>query len=725
MVGLVNQGATCYLNALLKVLYNIGSFRSAIFQHQSESQIMTALQKLFGLLSLSSRYAVGTTELTSAFGWSGAEVFDQHDALELFSVLLESVEKESGGAGAGGDVFSKLFRGALTDSIKCPSCQFVSDTEAAYLDIPLHLPEGGASGRHELFDLIKAYSADECLSADNAVECSKCKERVQATKSVSIKTIPQVLIFNLKRIGFDAATSRRKKLTAPVLFPQSLQASELASADGADSKYTLTSVILHNGSATGGHYRAMIRDSQSGAWYEHNDADVRKVSEADEARLFWYRSKGVTEPSPTSTALPSPTDDTQSSGRDEAGRGSNDTLYEGAYVLVYQREDVLAEQAEAKGSALPPPVMAFIEADNEEIGKLQKAYEIYNRQTSLHVTVIGSDSGAGELSAVSSVELPADTPLSEALASVYAAVSAAKAAAGASALPDLSLGRLRRYERSCHRLGETFGGRDAESLAALSLGMDPLLSGDFVRVPEGCSVALEFRKPDDEFVEFSGKEMQLRIARWTLDASGDLVESEACVAVVPGEDASTVAGLRAAAVSGLSLGGAAGEEGVAARVVLMKDSDRGPVVLLDDAKTLKGDCRLYSGGEVLVELLPPGTTRSLPQEEAGGGDVSPVLAALLSRRQSIEVMYNAPAPAGAVPEYRLKMALSSALTLAEFKERVLRAGHWEGVGAFHVRRSATGAQIKSEGKSLDELGITNQSVIHLQVCYVISYHSIA
>lgn len=207
MVGLINQGATCYLNALIKVLFNVKAFRFAIFQNSSDSQIISALQKLFGLLLLSNRYAVGTKELTKAFGWSNAEVFDQHDALELLSVLLGVVDKESS---SDGESFSELFRGSQTDSVKCPSasCGHTSDTEAVYLDIPLHLPtdDAGSTRRHQLLELIKAYVADECLSADNAVECSKCNERVQATKSLKIKTIPQVLMFNVKRIGFDTVS---------------------------------------------------------------------------------------------------------------------------------------------------------------------------------------------------------------------------------------------------------------------------------------------------------------------------------------------------------------------------------------------------------------------------------------------------------------------------------------------------------------------------------------
>jgi ubiquitin carboxyl-terminal hydrolase 7 len=112
LVGLLNQGATCYLNALLKILFNIQTFQNAILQNTSDSQVILALQKLIGLILLSKRNAVSTKELTTAFGWSNAEVFDQHDALELFSVLIDVIEKEYSEP----DTFNKLFRGQQTGS---------------------------------------------------------------------------------------------------------------------------------------------------------------------------------------------------------------------------------------------------------------------------------------------------------------------------------------------------------------------------------------------------------------------------------------------------------------------------------------------------------------------------------------------------------------------------------------------------------------------------------
>ena len=494
-------------------------------------------------------------------------------------------------------------------------------------------------------------------------------------------------------------------------FPLSLQSVELTkgSSSDSDSKYILTAVLLHTGSASGGHYRALLRDGLGSSWTEHNDADVRIISKAEESNLFWFHSDGHSEPSPTSTAL-----DTRSG--DLQGDAINDSVYEGAYVLMYQREDVLQMAGKVD---IPAAVMDAVAADNAELDRLRMAYSVYNKLTSLHVTVTGVDA---ELSSAVTVELPADCLLSEATRAVYEAVATSRVQKGPpslSALPDASLCRIRRFERSCLRFGETFGGKDSESLATLGLGVDLLPSGGTVRVPEGCSVALEFRKPEDSFVEFTGREMQLRLTRWALTPSNTLEEAESSVVIVPGEDGATVAALRAVAASALQFSG--GEQGSsggvdASRLLLMKDSDRGPVVLSDDSKLLRKDHRVYSGGEVYVEYLPADIVRA---EVENGSCSSPVLAALINRKQMIQVFYNVPCAAGIAPEYTRVLDMPWTSSLSDFKEKAARSLVSEGLIApeaeFHIRRSATGVQIKSEKKTMEDLGITNQSILHLQV----------
>ena len=437
----------------------------------------------------------------------------------------------------------------------------------------------------------------------------------------------------------------------------------------------------------GGHYRAVTRDPQSSQWREHNDADVRIISKEEEANIFWYQPNGRAEPSPTSTAYTT------------GENGPNDTIYTGAYALLYQREDLMNQGSQT--IEIPTQIEEAVAMDNAEIEKLRTAFAIYNKMTNFHVTCVGVDT---ELAPVVQVELPSYLSLRDATSAVYEAVLAATAGNKLlSQLPSSSLCRLRRYERSCHHLGETFGSRDSETLATLSLGIDRTASGTLVRIPEGCSMALEFRKEDESFVEFTGKEMQLKVVRWIINSSGALEEAESHVVVVPGEDESTLEALRSVAILSFAFSGSTDQ------ILFMKDTDRGPIILTGDSKTLRKDLRIFSGAEVYLELLPAGQNRA---EIESGDTQSPVHAALVNKKQMIQVFYNVPVPSGVAPAYSLSMEMPCTATLKEFKDK---ASTILQLTDFHIRRSATGVQMKNEKKTMEELGITTQSIIHLQV----------
>src|SRR5262245_40309385 len=98
MVGLKNQGATCYLNSLLQSLYFTTAFRKAIYQIPTEidenprSNSAYALQRLFLQLQTNNS-AVPTNELTASFGWDSRQIFEQQDVQELSRVLMERMEE--------------------------------------------------------------------------------------------------------------------------------------------------------------------------------------------------------------------------------------------------------------------------------------------------------------------------------------------------------------------------------------------------------------------------------------------------------------------------------------------------------------------------------------------------------------------------------------------------------------------------------------------------------
>ncbi|CAL4168008.1 unnamed protein product, partial [Meganyctiphanes norvegica] len=113
-VGLKNQGATCYMNSLLQVLYFTSQLRMAVYKMPTESDDSTksvalALQRVFHELQTSDK-PVGTKKLTKSFGWETLDSFMQHDAQEFLRVLLDKLETKMKGTCVEGSI-PRLFEG--------------------------------------------------------------------------------------------------------------------------------------------------------------------------------------------------------------------------------------------------------------------------------------------------------------------------------------------------------------------------------------------------------------------------------------------------------------------------------------------------------------------------------------------------------------------------------------------------------------------------------------
>lgn len=71
-IGLINHGATCYLNSILQCLYHCEEFRKAILSTNdaNSSTIVTELKRLFVFMDHSTKGALPTRNLLEAFGWN-------------------------------------------------------------------------------------------------------------------------------------------------------------------------------------------------------------------------------------------------------------------------------------------------------------------------------------------------------------------------------------------------------------------------------------------------------------------------------------------------------------------------------------------------------------------------------------------------------------------------------------------------------------------------------
>ena len=271
-VGLLNQGATCYLNSLVQALFMLPAVREKVFSFEfdadrhgaAETCVPLQLGVLFARLATSSLHALDTRALTASFGWSQAEAFRQHDVQELLAVLFDALEKYQC------DV-SSAFSGEMRPSVRCQSCGYESARAEAFRDVQLDIGESGS-----VEDAMRRYVAWERMEGEGTWKCEQCGARNSA-KGCAFTKLPPILTLHLKRFVFDMQTLRRKKLNHRVTFPATLDAATLfrpppLEADGGDGDdaggdsdvYECVGVLVHSDRPRG-HYFALLRTGEEAA----------------------------------------------------------------------------------------------------------------------------------------------------------------------------------------------------------------------------------------------------------------------------------------------------------------------------------------------------------------------------------------------------------------------------------------------------------------------------
>ncbi|XP_042368289.1 midasin-like [Plectropomus leopardus] len=278
--GLLNQGATCYLNSVLQVLFMTKDFREAVEKHTCEKRdcMDCHLKSLFDDLKGQTAY---TYKITKKLGIN--RVCEQQDAAEYFEKILGLTSSKA----------SQIFHGLLTHRTKCSAGCTEKEDDGAFWSLPLPLVDF----YHENYNVVNGiaeFFRDSDFSGENQMYCDECDAKSDATIKCVIKHHPDVLMLLLKRFDFNYDYMTHVKISCTVDVPYVLQIPE-------GQTYELYAVIEHFGSLRGGHYTATIKSQDDDKWYNFNDTmvtllhyqpfQVDNFEKLHDAYLLFYRKK--------------------------------------------------------------------------------------------------------------------------------------------------------------------------------------------------------------------------------------------------------------------------------------------------------------------------------------------------------------------------------------------------------------------------------------------------
>ncbi|KAK7909626.1 hypothetical protein WMY93_014310 [Mugilogobius chulae] len=326
--GLINQGATCYLNSVLQVLFMTEDFREKIKSNKAKKEhIDGELKELFEDLEERNAYTFKITKKLNI-----KNVNEQRDAAEHYEKILRLTSKEA----------SQSFHGELVNRNKCQKCLNITESPAGFWHLPLPLLDN--NNEYSVEQGIEDYFRPSEISGDDQMYCEKCDEKCDAVlvsnndiiiivrhaidpcfwQDCEVRHHPEVLVLLLKRFEFDYRYMMYVKINQPVNVPKSIKIS-------GNQSYNLYGFVEHFGELRHGHYISTIKSQDDDKWYKFDDSSVTPLSalpSLERSRsahlLFYQKQKDENKPDKVPRKRPGSFDETAEKKKSKSEKSKDD-----------------------------------------------------------------------------------------------------------------------------------------------------------------------------------------------------------------------------------------------------------------------------------------------------------------------------------------------------------------------------------------------------------------